>query len=79
MLQQIVVGNCMARKKGDCRTMITICLTSDNNDSVEVFQRFVKNREKKSGFNKDQTINRIIKEWAEDRHLILEVAKKQAS
>lgn len=66
----------MARKKEDCQTYITICLTDNNNEVVEVFQKFVKQREKKMGFNKAQTINRIIKEWSEDRHLILEVAKK---
>jgi len=66
----------MAKESEDCHTLITICLTPANNDSVEVYQKFVKSREKKTSFSKTQTINRIIKEWSEDRHLTLEVYKK---
>lgn len=66
----------MAKKQEDCQTLITICLNPDNDDAVETYQSFIKRREKKATFNKSQTINRIIKEWAEDRHLTLEVAKK---
>ena len=61
----------------DCNTLITVCLTKDNNESVEVYQRFIKSKEKKVDFSKVQTINRIIKEWAEDRHLTLDVTKRK--
>lgn len=63
-------------KTKDCDTKITVCLTVDNKESVAIFQNLIKNREKKINFNKSQTINRIIKEWSEDRHLTLEVTKK---
>lgn len=63
-------------KKDDCTTLVTFCLDSDTTDRVETYQQFVKSREKKMSFNKGQTINRIIREWAEDRHLTLEVSKK---
>jgi hypothetical protein len=65
-----------AKKTEDCNTLITICLTAQNNTNVEIYQEFVKSREKKVTFTKVQTINRIIKEWAEDRHLTLEVTRK---
>lgn len=64
------------RKRDDCSTLYTICLTVANNEHVETFQAFVKNREKKASFTKSQTINKIISEWAEDRHLTLEVGRK---
>lgn len=63
-------------KKNECHTLHTICLTEKNDESVQYFQTFIKTREKKMTFNKSQAINRIISEWAEDRHLTLEVAKK---
>ena len=66
----------MAKKPDDCHLLYTICLTRENTDTVETFQTFVKQREKKPTFNKSQVINRIIREWSEDRHLTLEVSKK---
>lgn len=67
----------MAKKKtDDCSTLITVCLTTLNNENVEIYQQLIKTREKKVTFTKTQTINRIIKEWSEDRLLTLEVLKK---
>lgn len=63
-------------KETDCDVTLTICLSNDAAKSVSTYQTFIKNREKKVDFNKSQTINRIITEWAEDRHLTLEVTKK---
>lgn len=67
---------CMPKPKEDCKVTVTICLTADNNETVEHYKTFVRSREKKASFSKVQTINRIIKEWAEDRCLTLTVNKK---
>lgn len=64
-------------KTPDCNTQLTICLTIENRETVSQFQVFIKSREKKINFNKSQTINRIIKEWAEDRQLTLEVVRRE--
>lgn len=63
-------------KRKDCDTTLTICLHHENNENVETYKSFIRKREKKTGFSKSQTINRIIKEWSEDRCLTLEVTKK---
>lgn len=62
-------------KQKKCDIVMTLCLHKDENDAVEVYQNFIKSRESKR-LNKEQIINRIIREWAEDRNLILEVTKK---
>lgn len=54
---------------------ITLDLIDTPNDIVESFQAFIKIREKKS-LNKAQIINRIIREWGEDRHLTVEYGRK---
>lgn len=64
-------------KQKDCDTTLTVCIHEDVNESIEIYQKFIQKREKKTGFNKSQTINRMLREWAEDRHLTLEVAKKE--
>lgn len=64
-------------KQKDCDTTLTICIHEDVNDSIEIYQKYIQRIEKKTGFNKSQTINRIIREWVEDHPLTLEVAKKE--
>lgn len=67
----------MPKKNSECQTLLTICIDKVATDAVDTYQTFVKKREQKASFNKSQTINRIINEWAEDRLLTLEVAKKK--
>lgn len=55
---------------------VVVNLDKDSNEYVEIYQAYVKNKEKKASFNKDQAINRIIKEWANDRNLMLDITKK---
>lgn len=61
--------------------MAGIHLTLDDspNDIVETYQAFINLRERKNKpiITKAQVINRIIREWGEDRSLVLEVAKKR--
>ena len=57
---------------------VSMCLVidSENNLIVETFKLSVKRNEKKASFNKHQAINRIIKEWANDRDIQLTIKKK---
>lgn len=64
------------RKRNDCTSLYTICLSDVNNETVEKFQSITKSKEKKASFTKSQAINRIIGEWAEDHQMTLEVNKK---
>jgi len=64
-------------KQKECDTTLTICLKNVSNKAVKIYQAFIIDRESKADFSKSQTINRIIEEWAEDRSLTLEVAKKK--
>jgi len=63
-------------KRKDCDTTLTICLNEENNEAIEIYKSYIRSLEKKTGFSKSQTINRIIKEWKEDRDLTLIVGKK---
>jgi hypothetical protein len=63
-------------ESNECKATMRLCLTESNQKTVQYYQVFIKTREKKIHFNKEQTINRIIKEWAEDRALTLEVIRR---
>lgn len=67
----------MAKKRTECDVVMTVCLSKEANEAVETYQAFIKRNKKKASYNKDQTINAMLLEWAEDRNLILEVTKKK--
>lgn len=67
----------MYAKKCEDDVLLTINICRSNNNTIELLQHHVKKEEKKATFNKSQAINRIIKEWAEDREVKLTIMKKQ--
>ena len=63
------------KKRDECDTILTVCLYEESNDYVKKMQDWVKHTEKKTSFNKDQAINRIIQEYAQS-HPITKVVTK---
>lgn len=65
--------------KRDCYTSYTYCLTEYSAEAIDLYQNHIKKTEKKSknGFNKSQTLNRIIKEWAEYRANTLDAIRRE--
>ncbi len=59
----------------DCFYKYTFCLNRKSIDALDKYQTLIKLQSKKSrnGFNKSQTINRIIREWLEGKNLTLEL------
>jgi len=55
----------------------TIFLNLENNDTVNELIAYAETKEMKNQYSKCKAINRIIREWREDRIITLDIKKKK--